>query len=80
MGTRYQQLRIVERCEIARLWTAGCSVPKIAAVLDRASSAISRELKRNASANGGYQPAYAQQRAPARYWRGARLERDAVLR
>ncbi len=42
-GTRYQRLRIVGRCEIARLWTAGCSVPEIAAVLDRASSAIPHE-------------------------------------
>ncbi len=63
MGTHYQQLSIVERCEIARLRTAGCSVPEIAAALDRATSTITRELNRNASANGGYQPEYVQQPA-----------------
>ena len=80
MGTHYQQLGIVERCEIARLRTAGCSVSAIAAALDRATSTITRELKRNASANDGYRPEYAQQQAQARCWRGARLERDASLR
>ena len=80
MGTHYQQLSIVERCEIARLSTAGLSKREIAAALDRATSTISRELNRNASANGGYQPEYAQRQAPARCWRGARLERDAPLR
>ncbi len=40
-----------------RLRTAGCSVPEITVVLDRASSVISRELKRNASANAGWSPA-----------------------
>ncbi len=48
--------------------------------MDRASSAISRELNRNVSANGGYQHAYAQQQAQALGWRGARLERGAPLR
>ena len=80
MGTHYQQLSIVERCEIARLSTAGLSKREIAAALDRASSTISRKLNRNVSANGGYQPEYAQQQAQVRCWRGTRLERDTVLR
>ena len=80
MGTHYQQLSIVGNCEIARLSTTGCSVPEIAATLDRASSTIYRELKRNASANGGDQREYAQQPAQAPCWRGYRLEQDAALR
>ena len=80
MVTHYQQLSIVEHCEIARLRTAGCSVSEIAAALDRASSTISWELNRNASESGGYQPKYAQQPIQVRCWRGARLEQDAALR
>ena len=81
MGKHYRQLSIVECCEIALLRTAGYSVPEIAAALDRSPPTISRELNRNASANGGDQPEYAQQQqAQPRRWRGARLERDAALR
>ena len=80
LGKHYQQLSIVERCEIARLSTAGLSKHEIAAALDRSPPTISRELSRNASANGDYQPEYAQRQAQACCWRGARLERDAVLR
>ncbi len=46
MGNRYTQITIEERCEIARLQTAGDSIRQIAAGLDRAPSTIARELKR----------------------------------
>ncbi len=46
MGNRYTQITIEERCELARLQTAGHSIRQIAASLDRAPSTIARELKR----------------------------------
>jgi IS30 family transposase len=46
--------------------------------LDCAPSSIARELKRNASAPG-YRPAYADEQAQARRWRGSRLLRDPSL-
>jgi hypothetical protein len=66
MGTRYAQLSLEDRCEIARLQANGCSIRQIAAALDRAPSTISRELKRNYGRQVGYGPAYAQQQARAR--------------
>ncbi len=81
MGTRYQQLTLAERCELARLQAQGCSYRQIAAALDRAPSTITREVKRNGSSRQrGYQPAYADQQARARRWQGSKLERDAALR
>ena len=38
-----------------------------------------RELKRNSGAKVGYQPAYAEQQAKSRRWRGSRLLRDGTL-
>ena len=80
MGTRYRQLTIEERCEIARLHSAGHSIRQIAANLDRPPSTVARELKRNGSKTQGYQPSYAQQQARARRWQGSRLERNHLLR
>src|SRR6266496_3298754 len=80
MGERYQQLSLEERCTIARLREAGQSLAQIAAALDRSTSTISRELKRNIGTQVGYQPAYAQQLTGARRWSGSRLERDETLR
>jgi IS30 family transposase len=80
MGTKYDQLSVEERCEIARLHGEGRSIRQIAAALDRSASSISRELKRNRGKQVGYQPAYAQQQAGARRWKGSRLERNAELR
>ena len=80
MGNKYQQLTIEERCEIARLRTAGHSQRQIAASLDRTPSTVARELNRNSSRTRGYQPSYAQQQARVRRWSGSRLERDASLR
>jgi IS30 family transposase len=77
---RYQQLSLEDRCEIARLQGEGRSIRQIAADLDRTPSTIARELKRNAGAEIGYKPAYAQQQAKARRWAGSRLEREPDLR
>ncbi len=80
MGTRYHQLTIEERCEIARLQAAGQSVRQIAAALDRAPSSIARELQRNTSRQSGYQPRFADQLSRARRWTGSKMDRDANLR
>lgn len=83
MGRVYEQLSLDERCEIARLQGAGCSIRQIAAALDRSPSSVSRELRRNTGSGpraGPYKPAYAQAQTAARRWSGSRLERDAALR
>ena len=48
--------------------------------MDRSASTICRELKRNAGAQLGYQPAYAEEQTWARRWRGSRLARQPELR
>ena len=78
MGSRYGQLSIEERCEIARRRDAGQSVRQVAAALDRAPSSVARELRRN-SATQGYRPVYASEQAHARRWRGSKLLRDPEL-
>ena len=78
MGTQYSQLTIEERCELARLHTAGHSYRQIAAALDRAPSTIMREVKRNGSRTQGYQAGYADEQAWARRWVGGKLERDSL--
>jgi len=80
MGRHYGQLSLDERCTIAQLCKAGQSIRQIAAALDRPPSTVSRELKRNSGAQLGYTPAYAQEQARARRWKGSRLERNAELR
>ena len=80
MGKQYEHFTLEERCTIARLQQAGQSIRQIAAALDRSPSSISRELKRNHGRQVGYKPAYAEQQAAARRWKGSRLERDAELR
>jgi IS30 family transposase len=80
MGKRYGQLSLEERCKIAELHQAGHSIRQIAAALDRSPSSLSRELKRNRGKQVGYKPAYAQEQAAARRWKGSRLDRDAELR
>ena len=54
MGRTYEQLSLEERCEIARLQAEGRSIRQIAATLDRSSSSVSRELKRNRGRQVGY--------------------------
>ncbi len=80
MGTRYAQLSLEDRCEIARLQAQGCSIRQIAAAVDRASSTVARELKRNRGRKVGYKPAYAHDQARARRWTGSRLDRVPELR
>lgn len=80
MANKYRQFSVEERCEIARLSSAGHSGRQIAAALDRSASSVARELSRNRSADGSYNAGYAQQQARARRWSGSRLDRDAGLR
>ena len=80
MGTRYQQLNLEDRCTIARLHAEGCSLRQIAADVDCAASTVSRELKRNTSRQSGYRPAYAEEQARARRWKGSKLDRSETLR
>jgi IS30 family transposase len=79
MGRRYEQLSLEERCTLSRLKQAGKTVRQIAAIMDRAPSTIARELKRNSGTKVGYQPAYAEQQAKSRCWRGSRLLRQPEL-
>ena len=78
-GSKIWHLSIEERCEVARLRTAGYSVRQIAASLDRSPSTISRELKRNGSRTQGYSRVMPDQQAHARRWRGSKLERNDSL-
>ena len=80
MGKHYGHFSLEERCQVAELHQAGHSVRQIATALDRSPSSISRELKRNRGVQVGYKPAYAQEQAAARRWKGSRLERNAELR
>ena len=80
MGQKYGQITGEERCEIARLRSAGCSLRQIAATVDRAPSTVAREIKRNSRRNGTYQPIAADQQSRARRWTGSKLDRDSTLR
>jgi transposase, IS30 family len=79
MGRGYEQFSLEERCTLSRLKQAGKPVRQIAATMDRAPSSIARELKRNSGTQVGYQPAYAEQQAKSRHWRGSRLLRQPDL-
>jgi IS30 family transposase len=57
MGQKYELLSLDERCTIARYSQAGKTIRQIAAAMDRESSTIARELKRNSGAQVGYRPA-----------------------
>jgi len=71
-----------ERIEIADLHHAALSIRQIAALLGRAPSTISRELRRNAAGSGGYRPFDAHRRATARRARDhrRRVETNGELR
>jgi IS30 family transposase len=79
MGESYRQLSLEERCAIAGMSAAGQSLRKIAANLGRAPSTVSRELKRNAKPARSYSPAFADEQAWARRWRGSKLVRQPEL-
>jgi transposase, IS30 family len=59
-------LNIEERERIAQMWFAGDARKRIAEVLKRHPSTISRELRRNADSLNGYLASRAQRRAEAR--------------
>ena len=80
MGKKYAQLSLEDRCQIARLHSDGRSIRQIAGDLDRAPSTVAREVKRNSGRKVGYQPAYANEQAAARRWKGSKLERKPELR
>jgi transposase, IS30 family len=79
MGRHYEQFSLKERCTLSRLSQAGKTVRQIAAAMDRAPSTIAREVKRNSGSQVGYEPAYAEQQAKSRRWKGSRLIRDPSL-
>jgi len=80
MERTYKQLSLEERCTIARLHEDGQSIRQIAASLDRSASTVSRELKRNSGNKVGYKPAWADDQAWSRRWKGSRLARRPLLR
>jgi len=65
MGTRCDQLRLSERCEIVRLRAGGLSLRRIALQLGRSPATISRELRRNALKTNAWPGGYAPDRAQA---------------
>lgn len=75
-------LSIEERERIFDLRKAGQGIRDIAAVMGRAPSTISRELRRNRTADGPYGPLAAQRKAAARRLRPkkARIAADPLLR
>ena len=73
MGQGYEQVSLEERCTLRRLSEAGKTIRQIAATMDRAPSTVMRELNRNRGTQVGYQPAYAEQQANSRRWKGSRL-------
>lgn len=80
MGQKYKQLSLEERYRISFLQESGYSLQKIATILDRSPSTISREIKRNKTKTKGYDSSYAQIQTASRRWKGSKLERDPKLR
>lgn len=78
--TDYTHLSEEERVRIYELRQAGLSITKIGKELDRPTSTVSRELKRNKSESGHYLPDTAQQKAKDRHKREKRLVRNEALR
>src|SRR4051795_11826372 len=72
-------LELEERERLAALKAEGLSLRAIARALGRATSTISRELRRNALPRGGYLPVHAEGCYRERRQRQALLERDAKL-
>ena len=79
MGQCYEQFSLEERCTLSRLSQSRKTIRQIAAAMDRAPSTIMRELRRNTGTQVGYEPAYAEQQAKSRRWRGSRLLRKPEL-
>ncbi len=79
MGKHYTQLDVDERYELYRLHEAGIAPGKIAMMMGRSASTISRELKRNALPKSGYRPGSADRIALSRRRRCSRIERLSLL-
>jgi IS30 family transposase len=75
----YSHLTAEERDRLADLKTDGLSLRAIARALGRATSTISRELRRNALDSGAYRPHVADGAYMLRRQRAAVLETDAKL-
>jgi transposase, IS30 family len=76
----YSHLLDEERDQIAVMKAAGRSIGAIARALQRAKSAVSRELRRNALLSGRYSPLHAAGAYQLRRRREAILEKDHRLR
>lgn len=68
----YHQVTARERYLIVHHKSSGCSIRKIAKMLNRSASTISRELRRNVSGDGRYRPDKADSYARARRRRARR--------
>lgn len=81
MGKQFDHLGLTERCEIYRLRADGKSLGRIATMMKRSKSTISRELRRNVLSPGAeYRPDLADRMSWARKLRGSKLERLTPLR
>lgn len=80
MGIKYNQISMEERCYISQLYKEGKSIRKIASIVDRSPSSISRELKRNTTPSNAYKPDFANFVAKSRCWTGSKLDRNSKLR
>ena len=80
MESKYQQLSLEDRIQIASLQSQGRTIRQIATALDRSPSTISREIKRNLTSQSGYLPVAAQDKTKARRWTGSMLDRKKPLR
>ena len=78
----YHQFTSEERFCLWRLLEKGYSIRAISRAMDRAPSTISRELKRNKSKKGTYNPLPAQRKANQRrrHLRNSSLHEDAELK
>ncbi len=68
MKKKYHQLVWEDRIVIAKLYTVGVLIRRIAQLLGRSPNTISREIEKN-SVNGIYNPDKAKQKASAKRWR-----------
>lgn len=80
MGNKYDQLNESERYQLSYLLKEGKSLREIGAIMARAPSTISREVRRNSNKKHEYVASYAEIRTLGRRWRGSKLERDEELR
>jgi len=75
---QYTQIKYEERIELAKLYSESLSMNKIAKLMNRSKSTISRELKRNKTYNN-YWPDSAHCHSLARRRRGNKLTRNNDL-